>query len=607
MSGEAFRVDLRGVVDILSHHLYSSPRVYLRELIQNARDAVVARQDLDGHDLDGREPPRILVTADAATGTVSVSDGGIGLTEEEMRDVLATIGASSKTADLTRARRRFLGQFGIGLLSCFLVADRIEVRSRSARTPHAPTLLWIGSANGTFTVTEAETPLPGAGTRVTVTARVDDQEWVEPHRVGLLARRFAGLLDVPVDFAPGPEETLEVVTSSTPPWSGTEADAVDWSARELGFAPLAAMRVEVPVAGVVGLALIADSPGRVGHRRGDRVYSRGMLVADDNVQLAPDWAYFARLVVEAGDLPLTASREALQDGVLLADVREQVGRRIREGVERLAERDPAAFGRFLRVHSTGLLAMAAVDPEMLDLVVRHYPWETTEGPMTLVGAVRTRDRVRYVTSAADFATFAPVLAATGVLVINGSYVYGAEILERVRSGHGSTARIRLFDRGRFLEDLGRPTAGDPLVAALERIAAPVLDRLGVDLDVRSFVPDTVPVLLAGSTANAGAGGGASVLGGDAPDVDGPPPEPDPWAALLDEPVRGPARPRLVMNAASAAVRALVDLPDERVREEAVVGLHIIGLLMAGERVDERHGAMLSSTLRALIVAAGKNA
>ena len=153
MTGEAFRVDLRGVVDILSHHLYSSPRVYLRELIQNARDAVVARQDLDDPGLDGREPRRILVQADAATGTVTVSDGGIGLTQEEMRDVLATIGASSKTADLTRARRRFLGQFGIGLLSCFLVADRIEVRSRSARTPDAPTLLWIGSANGTWRMT----------------------------------------------------------------------------------------------------------------------------------------------------------------------------------------------------------------------------------------------------------------------------------------------------------------------------------------------------------------------------------------------------------------------------------------------------------------------
>lgn len=601
MTGEAFRVDLRGVVDILSHHLYSSPRVYLRELIQNARDAVVARQDLDDPGLDGREPRRILVQADAATGTVTVSDGGIGLTQEEMRDVLATIGASSKTADLTRARRRFLGQFGIGLLSCFLVADRIEVRSRSARTPDAPTLLWIGSANGTFTVAEAETPLPDAGTRVTVTARIDDREWVEPHRVELLARRFAGLLDVPVDVRSGPDGPVEAVTAAAPPWSGTEADAADWAVRELGFAPLTSMVVEVPVAGVVGLALIADSPGRVGHRRGDRVYSRGMLVADDNVQLAPDWAYFVRLVVEAGDLPLTASREALQDGRLLADVREQVGLRIREGVERLAERDPAAFGRFLRVHSTGLLAMAAADAEMLDLVVRHLPWETSEGPMTLVDAVRTRDRVRYVTSEADFATFAPVLAATGTLVVNGSYVYGAEILERVRSGRGSTARIRPFDRVRFVDELERPTAGESLVVALERLATPVLDRLGVDLDLRAFAPDTVPVLLVGASAAGGA------FGGDASDVDGPTAEPDPWAELLDAPVRGPARPRLVMNVASAAVRALVDLPDPRLREEAVVGLHVIGLLMAGERVDDRHGAMLSSTLRALIVAAGRSA
>jgi molecular chaperone HtpG len=120
----AFQVDLRGVVDLLSHHLYASPRVYLRELLQNAVDAITARQlaEPEAPALVSIEPPEL--TGD---GTLRVSDSGIGLTESEVHELLATIGRSSKKDDLGFARREFLGQFGIGLLSCFLVADEIRV------------------------------------------------------------------------------------------------------------------------------------------------------------------------------------------------------------------------------------------------------------------------------------------------------------------------------------------------------------------------------------------------------------------------------------------------------------------------------------------------
>ena len=128
----AFQVDLRGVVDLLSHHLYASPRVYVRELLQNALDAITARL-LTEPDAPARvhiEPPE--VTGD---GSLRIHDTGIGLTEEQVHDLLATIGRSSKRDELGFARHEFLGQFGIGLLSCFLVADEIEVRTRAAGAP----------------------------------------------------------------------------------------------------------------------------------------------------------------------------------------------------------------------------------------------------------------------------------------------------------------------------------------------------------------------------------------------------------------------------------------------------------------------------------------
>ncbi len=126
----AFQVDLRGLVDLLSQHLYSSPRVYIRELLQNAVDATTARRAIDP-----AAPDAIRIVIDDAG--LRVTDSGIGLTEADAHQFLATIGQSSKRDDLAGARREFLGQFGIGLLACFTVADQIRVVTRSAREPDA--------------------------------------------------------------------------------------------------------------------------------------------------------------------------------------------------------------------------------------------------------------------------------------------------------------------------------------------------------------------------------------------------------------------------------------------------------------------------------------
>ena len=136
----SFTVDLRGIVDLLSHHLYSSPRVYVRELLQNATDALTARFDQESPS----QARILLVPADVSPdGAVHCLDSGIGLTVAEVERFLATIGSSSKRDDLGFARVDFLGQFGIGLLSCFLVSDRITLVTRSARAGSGgATVVW---------------------------------------------------------------------------------------------------------------------------------------------------------------------------------------------------------------------------------------------------------------------------------------------------------------------------------------------------------------------------------------------------------------------------------------------------------------------------------
>lgn len=584
MTKENFQVNLRGIVEILSHHLYSSPRVYLRELIQNARDAVVARGEIDA------EAPRTIeIVVDQLAGEIVVLDQGIGLTEDEMRSLLATIGASSKRRDFLAARRQYLGQFGIGLLSCFLIANQIEVRSRSARAEDAPTMVWLGSADGTYTVRRAEEPLERPGTEVRIHARPDDREWVSYSRVHLLARQFASLLEIPVVLRASGTPGQELVSAETPPWRLGEEESADWCSRELGFTPLAVLPIEVPAAGVAGVAYIVDSPGRVGNRRGDVVHSHGMFVSGDNTQLAPDWAYFVQLAIEAGELGLTASREALQESALLEQVRERIGDQIRQQVERLAVRDPDAFEYFMAVHDKGLLAMAASDQDMLDFVVRHVPWQTSEGSMTLHEITQNRGSALYVTKVSDFTSFAPLMRAQGKLLINGGYVYGREILQLADGLKGRPRDLAVLDVDKLLDDLPRPSGENTALAArIRAYAEPALTPLDVQVELRSFLPESTSALYIRS-------GGS--FGSDELD------DSDPWAALASEFQTRPAGPRLVLNVASPPVRSLAGELDGHLRNEAFVGLYVLGMLTAGETINERHQAMLSQSLRVLIDAA----
>src|SRR5438105_7696174 len=154
-----FQINLRGIIDLLSNHLYSGPEVFVRELLQNGVDAIRARTALEpefsgeitieAHNRRGKRP------------TLIFSDNGIGLTEEEIHRFLATIGESSKKGDLWDKPMDFIGQFGVGLLSCFVVSDEIVVITRSARPGH-PAMEWRGRPDGTYTIKVMEGDLaPG--------------------------------------------------------------------------------------------------------------------------------------------------------------------------------------------------------------------------------------------------------------------------------------------------------------------------------------------------------------------------------------------------------------------------------------------------------------
>ncbi|MFC9976357.1 HSP90 family protein [Spirillospora sp. NPDC127200] len=544
----SFSVDLRGIVDLLGRHLYASPRAYLRELLQNSVDAISAHPP---------ERPLILIEPPSATGdgSLRVHDNGVGLTEEQVHELLATIGRSSKRDELGFSRQQFLGQFGIGLLACFLVADEVEVVTRSAAVEGAATVRWVGHAAGHYSV-EPAAERPEPGTTVTLRARRGSEHWLSDETVLRLAEHFGSLLPVPVRVGERP------VSGGGPPWLAEHADPaarrealLEYAAGTLGFRPFDAIDLDVPAAGLTGVAFVLPTPSVAGARAAHRVYLKRMLLSDRAERLLPDWAFFVRCVVDATELRPTADREQLYEDDLLADTREALGRQLRSWLVRLSATAPTRLSRFLAVHHLGVKALAAHDVEMLRLVAQWLPLETSDGEMTLAEFRRRHRVVRYTASVGEFRKLAGVAAAQGVGLVNGGYAYDAEIINRLPliDPDAEVARLDPAELATHLDVLDPET--ELGLRGFLRTASQALQRLGCEPVVRAFEPVALSALyLEGREAARGAERHAALESAEGA-----------WADLLggaaEDPAARPALPQLLLNYNNPLVRRVAALED----------------------------------------------
>ncbi|MCX3290158.1 HSP90 family protein [Streptomyces sp. NEAU-H22] len=506
-----FQVDLRGLVDLLSHHLYSSPRVYLRELMQNAVDALTAR-----HALEPAAPADAFGVRLYADGTVvRVEDDGVGLTEADVHSFLATIGRSSKRADrIAEQRADFIGQFGIGLLSCFLVADEIHVLSRSARTPDAPAVEWRGRGDGSYTVrTLPASARPRPGTTVTLTPRAGAGEWTRPAQVHALARHFGSLLRHPVTFDDGTTAGTDgtggvtdapgvSVNPEPAPWARTyptpgarHRALAAYGEDVFGFRPLDTIELDLPAVGLKGIACVLPETVPAGRRHGHRVHVKGMLLSEQAEEILPEWAFFVRCVVDAESLRPTASRESLYEDDTLAAVRDALAQRLRDWIARAAASDPDLLGRFLQAHHLAVKSLAVYDDEILRMLLPWLPFETTDGHTTLDEFARTHRTVLVTSSVEEFRQVAAIASAAGLGVVNGGYTYDRELVHRLPEIRPE-ATVADLDPATLTAHL------DPVDRETELAAAAYLaqarDALAVfdcDVALRTFQPVSAPALL----------------------------------------------------------------------------------------------------------------
>ncbi|WP_134670212.1 MULTISPECIES: HSP90 family protein [unclassified Amycolatopsis] len=577
----SFQVDLRGVVDLLSQHLYSSPRVYVRELLQNAVDAVTARRAADDS-----APAEIAI--EAGDGTLRITDTGIGLSEAQVHELLATIGRSSKRDELGYGRRDFLGQFGIGLLSAFLVADETRVVTRSASG--APAVSWTGRADGTYAVGPGERDT--IGTTVTLTARRGAEQWFVPETVADLATLYGSMLPFEITV------NGKAISGAGIPWQADErspghrsADLVGYAQEVLGFTPFDIVDLDVPEAGLTGVAYVLPFPANPAERAGHRVYLKRMLLAENAPGLLPDWAFFARCVVDTGELRPTASREALYDDDQLAATREALGEQLRGWLVGLSATSPRRLNQFLKIHHLGVKALALHDDDMLRLVDEWWPLETNVGRMTLAEFRSRHGVLRYCATADEFDQLAGVAAAQNLPVINGGYTYDSELVERVGALEPGVRVDRLdpSDLTTAFADLAPDTAlaVRPFVAAAQRC----VDRLGCEVVLREFEPASLPVLYLVDRAASFAG----ELRATKEAVD------ELWAGVLsafEKPERD--RPQLVLNYRNPLVRRVSRLENAELTALAVESLYGQALLLGKHPIRPADSALLNRAFLSLL-------
>ncbi|MFC7721325.1 HSP90 family protein [Nonomuraea recticatena] len=334
--------------------------------------------------------------------------------------------------------------------------------------------------------------------------------------------------------------------------------------------PFDVIDLDVAEAGLTGVAFVLPSPANPTARATHRVYLKRMLLTERAEGVLPDWAFFARCVLDAGELRPTASREALYEDDLLEHTRDQLGRQLREWLVRLAETDPARLRAFLRLHHLGVKALALHDDDMLRLVDRWLEFETSDGPMTLAQFRTRHPKGRFTSSVDEFRQLSAVSGAQGVGLVNGGYVYDSDILQRLRRIDPDAGLERL-DPGELATHLGPVDPGADLAARpFITAAARVLDPLGCELVLRDFDPASLPALYL--TSRAAEHQAELREAREAAD--------DLWADVLGAMERTVAaeRPRLVLNHRNPLVRRVVLLKDLSLAATAVEALYGMALL-----------------------------
>lgn len=384
-----FKVDIAGIIEIMGSSLYSRADTPVRELIQNAHDAIMRRRSSDLGYLG-----RIDVRQNADDGTLQFEDDGVGLSPDDAEQYLGTLGigitgvlkrgGAPGEADASAVEKDsgdLIGQFGIGLFSGFMLADRMIVESR--RTDHPEGVRWEAGPGTDIELSRSERET--SGTCVTLTLKAEYRRLAEDEDMleGVI-REFADFLGIPIHLNDA-DKRVNVINA---PWLDATPDheSIELELEScFGETPLdiIPIRMEKPVS-IAGALYV--SPQRVpgfSESATVMVTVRRMVISRRVQDLVPDWALFVRGVLELHECSPTASREDLVRNEAFAKVRGALQDRIFEHFEQLAENHPDRMQAILNWHRYTFAGAALEDLRLRNLLRKVYTVPTSAGPLTL--------------------------------------------------------------------------------------------------------------------------------------------------------------------------------------------------------------------------------
>ena len=365
-----FQTEVRQLLKLMIHSLYSNKEIFLRELISNASDAA------DKLRFEALSSPSLLeddadlsirIEFDKEKKTVAVVDNGIGMSRDDLISNLGTI-AKSGTAEflgqMTGDQKKdatLIGQFGVGFYSAFIVAQKVTVETRRAGSDEG--LRWESGGEGEFTIESHD--VPARGTRVELHLKDDDAEFAESFRLESLIRKYSDHIGFPVSLKAADEDEVRVINSATALWTRSRSDVSDDEYKEfykhlshdyadpLGWSH---NRVEGKREYTSLLYVPSTAPFDLWNReapRGLKLYVQRVFIMDDAEQFLPLYLRFVKGVVDSSDLPLNVSRELLQQSPDLTSMRAALTKRALDMLSRLAAGDDYAtfwnaFGQVLK-------------------------------------------------------------------------------------------------------------------------------------------------------------------------------------------------------------------------------------------------------------------
>ncbi|MFI5890258.1 molecular chaperone HtpG [Actinoplanes sp. NPDC051513] len=407
-----FQAEARQLLQLMVHSIYSNKDIFLRELISNSSDALDKLRLAtlqDGLEADTSDL-HIEIEVDAEARTLTVRDNGIGMTHEEVVDLIGTI-AKSGTADLlaklkeaTEARdTELIGQFGVGFYSTFMVADRVSLVTRKAGTEGHGTM-WESAGEGTYTIDDA--PDAPVGTTVTLHLRPKDEEdrlfdYAADWKIKEIVKRYSDFISFPIRMVSA-DKADETLNSMKALWARPRSEVSDdeyhqfyrhishdWSD------PLEIINMKAE--GTFEYEALLFLPSRAPHdlfqrdaRRGLQLYVKRVFIMDDSKELIPDYLRFVKGVVDAADLSLNISREILQQDRHIQMIRRRLVKKVLSTIKDMLSNNREKYETFWREFGRALKEGLLNDPDNQKAILDVATFSSTaskEEPTTLAAYV----------------------------------------------------------------------------------------------------------------------------------------------------------------------------------------------------------------------------